>query len=355
MLPALAANGELPAVRHLIVLPSPALSGIPIEALIEARPLPDPPLLVSYAPSGTTFAWLSERRRDTRRGGDRSRRLLALGDPVPRVESDAKPLDHNRQSSQPLGSHIDSDRELQINRDAEFEPLPASRAEVSAIANLFDHPQVFLGSDASEQTLDAMRANGQLAGFDVIHLAAHGKADEISLFNCRLLLAQDRLPDPLRVFKAGERFCDGVLTAGEVLGTWKIDAEIVTLSACRSGVGRQGGGEGFVGFAQAFFLAGAQSLLVSLWEVDDQATSLLMTRFYENWLGKRADLHGPLTKAASLDEAKRWLRGLTTAEVEHALERNTRGEIRHRPRQRQGRPFAHPHDWAGFILMGNAS
>ena len=94
------------------------------------------------------------------------------------------------------------------------------------------------------------------------------------------------------------------------MSTWKLDAELVTLSACRSGLGRQGGGEGFIGFAQAFFLAGARSLVVSLWEVDDRATSLLMTRFYQNWLGKRPGLDRPLSKAEALREAQGMAAGL---------------------------------------------
>ncbi|HZW34903.1 MAG TPA: tetratricopeptide repeat protein, partial [Isosphaeraceae bacterium] len=60
--PTLSARDDLPAVRHLIVLPSPALAGVPVEALLAARPSEAPNYLVSYAPSGTLFAWLQERR-----------------------------------------------------------------------------------------------------------------------------------------------------------------------------------------------------------------------------------------------------------------------------------------------------
>ena len=57
------------------------------------------------------------------------------------------------------------------------------------------------------------------------------------------------------------------------------------LSACDTGLGKFSGGEGYLGFSQALFLAGGRSLLLSLWQVDDAATALLMTRFYENLLG----------------------------------------------------------------------
>ncbi len=79
----LQARDGLPRVQHLIILPSPALAGIPIEALLDVRAPEVPSYLVSYAPSGTMFAWLRERRAEDRVNPAPSRRLLALGDPLP--------------------------------------------------------------------------------------------------------------------------------------------------------------------------------------------------------------------------------------------------------------------------------
>ncbi len=430
---ALAARDGLPAARHLIVLPSPALAGIPVEAMVEARPPSAPRYLVSYAPSGTLFAWLQERRREGKTIAEQPRRLLALGDPVPppadepapkppdqgllvqqvepgsnaeqagirpgdillqyaaaklenfddlqkqvqagdpkaktvavAVWRDGKSLDltlrpgplgvvpNSQPPAQALIAQREGDLVLRHSRGAAFDPLPGSRREVQAISSLFDRNEVHLGSDASEQILDSLRSKGELGTFTVIHLATHGKIDDLSPMNSRLLLSQDRLTDPTTASSLDGPAYDGTLSAGEVMSTWKLNAELVTLSACRSGLGRQSGGEGFVGFAQAFFLAGSRSVLVSLWEVDDRATSLLMTRFYQNWLGKRPGLDQPLSKAAALQEAKAWLRALTGAEVDSALSQISRGEIRSRSRPApQSHPFAHPHDWAGFILMGD--
>jgi CHAT domain-containing protein len=64
----------------------------------------------------------------------------------------------------------------------------------------------------------------------------------------------------------------------------------VVLSACESGLGKQAGGEGFLGFAQPLLAKGARSLVLSPWKVDDRATSMLMARFYQNLLGKRPGL-----------------------------------------------------------------
>ena len=129
------------------------------------------------------------------------------------------------------------------------------------------------------------------------------------------------------------------MTAGEILREWDLAADLVTLSACETGLGKEISGEGLVGFAHAFLQAGARSLLVSLWEVPDLATSLLMQRFYENRLGKYGDERhghtgGPMPKAEALREAKRWLR-------EYRAEG---GE----------RLYEHPYFWSGFILIGDA-
>src|SRR5690349_17214589 len=64
--------------------------------------------------------------------------------------------------------------------------------------------------------------------------------------------------------------------AREALDYWKLDAELVTLSACETAVGRKGRGNGLLGFAQAFQLAGSRAVCLSLWEVDETATAVLM-------------------------------------------------------------------------------
>ena len=148
-----------------------------------------------------------------------------------------------------------------------------------------------------------------------------------------------------------------------MLQFWKLDADLVTLSACESGLGRQGGGDGLLGFAQAFLLAGSRSVCLSLWQVDDTATALLMDRFYRNLLGKREDGAKPMPKAEALREAKHWLRNLTADEASQRLgvltngvvrgERPVRQEMKAVPKAKDDKPYAHPRYWAAFILMGD--
>jgi CHAT domain-containing protein len=151
----------------------------------------------------------------------------------------------------------------------------------------------------------------------------------------------------------------GRLTARTIAENWRLDADLVTLSACETALGPYVRGEHFLGFSQAFLLAGSRSVIVSLWPVRDDTTSLLMRRFYQNLLGARSELSAPLPKDESLAEAKRWLRELTAlelAELANDVSENWRGTLRRRPATatpQAARPFAHPHYWAPFILIGD--
>jgi CHAT domain-containing protein/tetratricopeptide (TPR) repeat protein len=426
----------LPVVRHLVILPSLALAGLPIEVLVEARTEGLPAYTVSYAPSGTLFAWLQEQRPK----GDKSKRplLLALGDPdFAQPERPTQPLaavpDHGilltqvlpganahqsglragdvllsyagskvtaaadlpaamakhsaeasipvqvwRQgktleltvqpgklgvgiSQQPAADAIRDEQEfaalMQRTRGQAFARLPGTRREVEAIARLFDYPDTLLGSQASEQELDARLAAGRLRQYTVLHLATHGILDPRFAMQSALILSQKDLPDPLQQVLAGKKAYDGRLTAAQILRTWKLDADLVTLSACQSGLGKHEYGEGYVGFAQALFVAGGRSLVLSLWKVDDNATALLMTRFYQNLLGRRPGLEKPLPKAEALREARQWLQGLPAEEVQKliaALPKGARGTERVRvPAAGSAKPYGHPYYWAAFILIGD--
>jgi CHAT domain-containing protein len=142
------------------------------------------------------------------------------------------------------------------------------------------------------------------------------------------------------------------ITAEQILNTWTLDADLIVLSACETGVGKRAGGEGYLGFAQALFIKGARSLVLSEWPVSDATTSLLMVRFYQNLLGKRPGLSWPMSKADALDEAKRWLRNVST--VDAVTELNCLGESTSIPTSPAGaRPFDHPRIWSAFILVGD--
>jgi hypothetical protein len=253
-----------------------------------------------------------------------------------------------------------------LTRGEDFAELPGTQVEIARLAGLFDakHVTTLTRAEASEQRLEEMRKADKLKQFKYLHFATHGKANNFRSFDSALILTRpEKVPEP----RAGEPWLDGRLTAAEVLDYWKLDAELVTLSACESALGRQGGGDGLLGFAQAFLLAGSRSVCLTLWQVDDTATVLLMDRFYRNLLGKREDGAKPMGKAAALHEAKQWLRNLAAKDALQRLgtltngvvrgERPARQEMKDVPKPKDGdkdfKPYAHPRYWAAFILIGD--
>jgi tetratricopeptide (TPR) repeat protein len=436
----LARQTDLPPVKHLVVLPSPA--GVPLEVLLGPRDN----CTVSYAPSGTLLAWLlTKRQAPPRAVRNQAPALLALADPVfPRVADppvgpypdhgvlltqvvpdsaadraglrkgdvllkygtrelnspedlvaaiqsfaqgpgakevrvavwrDSKTMDLTvapgrlgaGMDRRPAPQGLKEDQEfaalLRSARGGGFDPLPGTRREVRAVVQALQARDkdaavtTLFGSDANEQRLAELLAGDKPAPFRYIHLATHGLADDRFAMQSALILSQDKLPDPLEQVLHDKPVYDGRLTAGEVMQHWNLDAELVVLSACQSGRGKHEGGEGFVGFSQALLLAGARSVVLSLWKVDDTATALLMQRLYQNLLGSRTGLDQPMPKAEALREAKLWLRELPAEEVRKLIEQLPPGERGERVKARAPagsvKPYAHPHCWAAFILIGD--
>jgi len=147
----------------------------------------------------------------------------------------------------------------------------------------------------------------------LIHLATHGYA-----------FASEGLVRKSFVALAPGSGHDGVLTVGEILddSALTLSAELVTLSACQTGLGDLKQAEGTVGLQRAFLAKGARSVLVSLWSVSDVVTNLLMRRFYSHWL---EDRDAP-SKADAL--------------------RRAQDDVRRTP------GYTHPRFWAAFQLVG---
>ncbi|MCE9531628.1 MAG: tetratricopeptide repeat protein [Planctomycetes bacterium] len=260
---------------------------------------------------------------------------------------------------------------LLASRGPDLAELPGTRVELNNLAKLFEkNATILVDSDASEQKLEDLRMKGDLSKFRYLHFGTHGAANNTRAFESVLYLSQDNLPKEL-ISQPNSPFINGELSAREVLEYWKLDAELVTLSACETALGKTAGGDGLLGFAQAFLTASARSVCLSLWKVDDTATALLMNRFYQNLLGKRDGLTKPMPKAEALREAKNWLRNLSseealmlTATMTNGVACGERGkEVALRlvvPKEtktdhpaKDSKPFGHPKFWAAFILIGD--
>jgi len=176
--------------------------------------------------------------------------------------------------------------------------LKFAQDEALAVGRIISKSKVFLRSDASKTNLQNLGSK-----YSVIHLAVHGVFDIDKPLNSALLLAADTNND-------------GLLRAGDLYNL-SLSADLVTLSACETALGKVSTGDDVVGFTRGFLYAGTRSLISSLWQVDDEATRDLMVNFYTN-----------LSKM-SKDEALR------------------------QAQLKVKEQYPHPYYWAAFLLTGS--
>jgi CHAT domain-containing protein len=295
--------------RRLVISPDGPLHLLPFAALrlpaSDALPTLAPRYLIEWKPihtvvSATVYAELQKARRPAHSaaGG----RLVAFGDPrYPPVSPDA-PGEAN-----PMA------RDTERSGFA-LEPLPASRIEVGAIARLYGARAVsYVGKAATEERAKSLDRTTRY-----LHFATHGILDSRFPLNSALVFSIDGAP--------AEGKENGLLQAWEVFEQVRFDADLVTLSACDSGLGRELGGEGLVGLTRAFQYAGARSVLASLWRIGDESTADLMTRFYRN-------LRAGQTKDVALRGAQ--------LDLIRSARTGTTGDR------------SHPFHWAAFTLTGD--
>ncbi len=141
--------------------------------------------------------------------------------------------------------------------------LPNAQVEAVKVAAMFPDSRALVRADASKS---AVKELGN--GFAILHFATHGRFDAATPLSSGLYLA-----------KGSES--DGVLTVSD-LYSLRWDVDLVTLSACETGLGKVANGDDVIGLTRGFLYAGARSIVASLWEVDDAATAHLMESFYRN-------------------------------------------------------------------------
>jgi len=178
--------------------------------------------------------------------------------------------------------------------------LANAQNEALAVAKMRPRSKIFLRKEA---TISAFQKYG--SEFNIIHFATHGQFNPDDPLKSALLLARDSEGD-------------GMLTIDRLYST-KLDADLVTLSACETGLSKIANGDDLVGLTRGFLYAGSSSIVASLWEVNDFATSHLMTRFYEEL--QKTDKREAL-RTAQLETKKK---------------------------------YPHPYYWASFQLTGNAN
>lgn len=231
-----------------------------------------------------------------------------------------------------------------------FAPLSNTATEARAIAKLFPEARLLTGSQATKSALSTLEAPR------LLHIASHGfffrggaassdtpPTAPIAAPGTRGMQATVSTENPL--FRSGLALAganidhaasgdSGILTAMEASGLNLWGTKLVTLSACDTGIGEVRNGEGVYGLRRAFVLAGAESLVMSLWPVSDYVTRQMMTAYYT---GLRDGLgRGDALRAAKLA----MLRRTSTAAG---------------PRGTSAHPHRHPYFWASFIQSGEWS
>ena len=141
--------------------------------------------------------------------------------------------------------------------------LPNAQVEAVTIAAMFPDSRALVRAEASKSAVKEL-ANG----FLMLHFATHGRFDANAPLSSGLYLAKGSAPE-------------GVLRVSD-LYSLRWDVDLVTLSACETGIGKVANGDDVIGLTRGFLYAGARSIVASLWSVDDAATAHLMGSFYRN-------------------------------------------------------------------------
>jgi CHAT domain-containing protein len=245
------AEAWIDGAQRILIVPGGPLAALPFAALVQSS---EPRRYVAeWKPlhtiaSATVYA---EILKDRRSWSGASPTLVAFADPErpPRV---------GLAGSDALVARADA-----------LGSLPYARLEVQQIAELFgDAALTYLGAAATEE-----RASSLGQGPRYIHFACHAVLDPRFPLESALVLSRPaRVSTPL-----GD---NGLLQAWEIFARVRIDADLVTLSACETALGGERAAEGLLGLSRAFQYAGAHSVLASLWELSDRSTPSLMQSFY---------------------------------------------------------------------------
>jgi len=249
---------EAATVTRFIIAPDAILNLLPFEALRDQGEYLLKSRVVSYVPSGTILTTL--RHAENQKPAPKP--LLAVGD----VEYENQG-DSGRRIPPPTSFRGRIERGIADLSGIGLHDLPETRAEVEEIGKIVGSDAVvLLGTYATETGFKKQ----PLDQFRILHLAVHGFADTQYPERSALVLGTDP--------QSGD---DGLLQVREIIRL-RLNAELTTLSACDSGVGKLQGQEGISNLVEAFLVAGSKSVVASLWTADDTFASALMEEFYRH-------------------------------------------------------------------------
>ncbi|HEY7752169.1 MAG TPA: CHAT domain-containing protein, partial [Ignavibacteriaceae bacterium] len=299
---------ELAQIKKLYIIPDRILNYVPFEALLVAADTSGPPdfsklnylinkFEISYYYSAATLL--------------ESKKIISETNPG--FAGFAPVFSDDDATQNKIASVMDTSAVFFTKRAANVEgkiysALPETEKEITEISALFIekniNSKIFTRKNAGENVIKS----DEMKNFNVLHIASHGFMNE----------KKPKLSGVLFWINEEEEAEDGILYANEIY-TLNLNADLVVLSACESGLGKIVRGEGIIGLTRALTFAGAKNIVVSLWQVADESTSELMIEFYKNILSGK-------NYSSSLREAKLKL-----------IEDGT---------------YSYPLEWSPFVLIG---
>jgi CHAT domain-containing protein/tetratricopeptide (TPR) repeat protein len=302
--------------QRIIIVADGALHYIPFQILLTSTAT-DEPLIASYEIINTPSASILGELRKQAERQQPIKLLAAFGDPV--FPSNYAQHSKTTGNEQPLALQTMENagwqpalRDIELSGDS-FDPLALkplfyAKGELAALLESASGGQTFVASGFAatrEQLLST-----DLSQYAILHFATHGLLDPKRPEYSGLVLS---------TMTSKGQAQNGFVTLQDIYGL-RAPVDLVVLSACQTGLGKDVNGEGLLGLTRGFMYAGASSVVASLWKVDDEATAALMRQFYINMLQK----------------------GMTPASALQAAQNSIR--------QRSG--WHMPYYWAGFTLQG---
>lgn len=293
---------KYPAVNKVVIIPTHSLSILPFDAVYNNNQFLIERYNIKYLPSSSLFNSIKDPHRETLNN------ILAVA-----------------------GSGFSgTSSNVELKTQQNFASLPSTLLEVEAIENVFDHHTSLKNEHVTESVIKSLPLNE----YRYLHFATHGIVNEKNPQQSGLIISKmNDLESSL-----GE---DGYLNGLEI-SNLTLQADLVVLSACNTAIGKMVEGEGLLGLQRSFFQAGASSVIVSLWNVYDKSTSVLMGKFYKN------------LNEYEQDEIGIWARTKMYFNVyEHSFFGYKENALRDAKLSLLNHPYYdHPINWAPFILIG---
>jgi CHAT domain-containing protein len=293
--------------KQIIVAADDALDYIPFQILPAAPDNPEPLVAQHDIINVPSASILGELRKEAAHHRAHAKALAVFGNPIFAQQNGQTA---SNQTSDDQSKH--ATRSIELDRDGSDHPtldrLFYSAREIANLRDVATEAQTFTASDY-DATRDRLLSM-DFTQYAILHFATHGLLNPERPENSGLLLST--------ITRDG-RTVNGFVGLQDIYSL-RAPVDLVVLSACQTGLGKNIRGEGLIGLTRGFMYAGASSVVASLWKVEDEATAELMKRFYIELLKNRK----------------------TPAEALRAAQNSIRQEPQ----------WSAPHYWAGFTLQG---